>query len=92
MINDYFYIDDILKELIDLKTSGHNYCEIALSYPDENDIEIQGGLHISGLECGGLGACDCESIDRVPDNEILEYADFGIEPPNHRIKYKIEID
>lgn len=76
-----FFIDDIIRRLVEMKESGYSYCEISL---EEADEEIPAQMLLSALECGGDGAVDFDEIDEVPLEEIEKYADCNVVPPHSR--------
>nr|CDL66270.1 unnamed protein product [uncultured bacterium] len=84
-----YYIDEIIERLIEMRKDGYRYCEVFESEAD-NEYNISAHLSFSGVECGGLGLCDYDSIDCVSDDEILKYGDLNIEPPKNRIKIDFE--
>lgn len=79
-----YYIDEIIERLIEMRKDGYCYCEVFENEADE-DYNITAHLSFSGVECGGLGLCDYDSVNAVTDEEILKYGDVNVAPPKNRI-------
>ena len=86
-----YYLDEVIERLIEMRKDGYRYFQVVEL---EEDIEDNrpACLCFSAEECGGLGACDYESVNCVSDEEVKAYAERYKDAPKHRICIEFETE
>lgn len=83
---NYFYIDNLILSLLQLKSYGYSYCTVDLldSYDDSFDgetIVFPASVSFSGVSDGGRCLVDFPSVPCVPAEEVEDFAfEFHLTP------------